>query len=452
MNFVRRFQRRTGKQALIGERDSRLKFQTLHRERRRRAANHNPQTAQCVLAVTVREEEQEQEDVVSEEAQADEELNRSQAQPEINPRIVRPHVPVGKEAQTLTDHAHEPEGGVILRKYSSVGSSHPFDGTLKEPTLAQNCHSNWNRLPHTIHSHAHQLNDHTIVHFASDRDAAIFYVYDSRQFGFEAYHKYEAVGMHDCERYETAAGHSATNTIYAVTSVGKYEPMRIIRFDLDAMRWEVVATRGIFVGHILGAVMVEDNVFILSDLFYWTYSVTSGKVTRLGACGQLIFDLSTCPEVNLFYLRNAGKVLLVVHGQGMCTIDVNVQSGRMGEARHVYHPKPNRTFPTGFGCVVTNDCAHVLMFLGCRIFVIDTTKWRRTTSKAEYPADFKGGAAMFTWIMKSTYNRIVDGYAHRLSDDVRRLIKAYVSHATRVHLFMRGNGHHWARKLQSILN
>merc|ERR1712212_476719 len=141
-------------------------------------------------------------------------------------------------------HTQDKDGGKILLKYEtrrmSVGEDeHPFDisGQLLKQEHCGNMGddvSSWQRCSHSIHSHAHQLNDHMIVSFRSDCDAALFYVYDSN---FNTFRFYEASGMRDSEHYETAAGHSATKTIYVVTSVGPTEPRRIISFDLKKMCW-----------------------------------------------------------------------------------------------------------------------------------------------------------------------------------------------------------------------
>lgn len=339
----------------------------------------------------------------------------------------------------------DPDGGKILlrstiRRTSIDQDKHPFD--ISELFSAQEHGSSmgvdvssWQRRSHSLHSHAHQLDEHTIVSFASDFDAATFYVYDSKQ---TTLRKYEAAGMRDSARYETAAGHCGTKTIYALTSNSDDEtdPPRIISFDLCTMRWKRVAIGGCIVGKILGAVMVLHNLLVLSNKGYWTYSVTSDKLSRLGKCDDLPFLLSKTTEVNLFYLHNTQEVLLVVHGQGMCTLDLYASAmGNPCNKREVMVMGIRRiqmSALAGFGCLVTSDCAHVLMFTRAgRIWVIDTATWKARASRAKCPtgSNSQPAAAMFAWII----------------GDARQQTQL-------VHVFMRGNGYHWAMPLQPILN
>ena len=119
-------------------------------------------------------------------------------------------------------------------------------------------------------------------------------------------------------------------------------------------------------------------------------------------------------------------------------------------------PKLSRIFGNNkkFGCLGTN--AHVLLFTasGGTIWIIDTWTWTGKESQVKCPADSLGNNGLFTWMMANTDERIVDGFARRVRgvpQDVRSLIRAFTSTLS-VHMFMRGNGPHWAMKLDQIFD
>ena len=383
------------------------------------------------------------------------------------PKVTTPSEPEQLQTTAL--------GGEIVTKYTS----RPFETSEHAHTQERGSgkhHMNlsrWLRCSHSVHSHCLQLNDHTLVAFASDGDAQIFYTYDSNR---DTFSKFHAASMRPRERYVAAAAYKVLNTIYAVTTVAKGEEsqkqLRLLCLDLNTKRWAQVATLSTS-ERMLGAVMAGHELLLVGHAHCWLYAVTSSQVRlkRAWDMKNLDVDLSWLNsrdvEVNLFFMPNTGRVLMVAHGQTMFTLDVDSSEAEPAVAVPLrLQGKQAFSQLERFGCLLTRGGAHVLLFTESgAIWVVDTRSWNGRQSAVKCPAESQGRNGLFTWMMTNTDNRAVDGFVRQsyaehgaagaemrfLSQDALGIIKSFYG-TWFVHLFMRGNGFHWAMGLKPILD